>query len=82
MRCKLTGHDLDPCGTCKRCGDASADDHDWQDVDRKRPCYRRKECSRCGDFKEDPDHDWTPTPSETGDGTGIELKCSRCALKI
>ena len=82
IRCKLTGCDLNECGICKRCGDTSAAKHAWQDVDRKRACYKRAECSNCHEFQESPDHDWTSTPSESGDGTGIELKCSRCSLKL
>ena len=52
------------------------------EVDRNRQCYKREECTRCDEVRENPDHDWTPTPVEHGDGSGVELRCSRCSLKI
>jgi ribosomal protein S27AE len=82
IRCKLTGCDLDPCGVCKRCGDTSAAAHDWTDVERERPCFKQQQCTRCGETKEMPDHDWVPTPMDSPDGTGVELRCGRCGLKI
>ena len=83
MRCKLTGHDLNDCGVCKRCQDASEAKHDWAEQERERECFKRSVCTRCGEIQEKPDHDWTPTPAEHDlDGSGIEMKCSRCGLKI
>ena len=78
LRCKVTGCDLDACGICRRCGDTSAARHDWAEAERKRPCYKRLECSRCDEVNESPEHDWTPTPSNHGDGTDVEaiLSCS------
>ncbi len=83
LRCKLSGHDRDACGVCRRCGDAEGAEHDWRkEQERARPCFEVESCSRCGETRERPDHDWTPTPADTLDGTGIEMKCSRCGLKI
>lgn len=74
IRCRLQGCDLDDCGVCRRCGDAGKAEHRWQEADRVRPCFRRTVCSRCGKEKEQPEHDWDPTPGG--------LKCSRCGLAI
>lgn len=78
----MTGCSRNECGVCTRCGDASEASHDWNESERERPCFKRTECSRCGEVNETPDHDWTPTPGLTGDGTGIKLKCDRCGLEI
>jgi hypothetical protein len=82
IRCKLTGCDLDPCGICKRCKDQSAADHAWEEAERDRPCYKRLTCANCDEVKESPVHDWTPKPVDAADGSGVELRCSRCNLKI
>lgn len=80
MRCKLTGHDLDECGVCRRCGSEGEAKHDWQEGERHRPCFRLQVCSRCQAEKETPEHDWAPTGiSPTGDP---QLKCSRCGRSI
>lgn len=80
IRCRVTGCDLDECGICRRCGDASKAAHQWKEADREKPCYERKLCERCGEEKSQPDHDWqTGTSAVTGE---IEMKCSRCGLLI
>lgn len=80
LRCKLSGHDLNECGACRRCAAEVEPQHDWQDAERKEPCYQRRVCERCGREHQSPDHDWQPVPP-----TGVQesaLKCSRCGLSI
>ena len=74
MRCRITGCDLDECGVCRRCGSESQAHHQWQDRERKRPCFRLEACEVCGQEREQPDHDWEPV--------GDNLKCTRCGLSI
>jgi len=78
LRCKLSGCDLDECGICKRCGSEERAAHDWTDVERERPCYALRRCTRCGRTAEKPDHDWEAQPGVVD----VELTCSRCGLKI
>jgi hypothetical protein len=80
MRCKITGHDLDECGKCRRCGDESSANHAWSDAERNNPCYKREICDRCGAEREQPDHDWQP--GDTPGPDGVALQCARCGLKI
>lgn len=80
IRCKITGCDLDECGVCRRCGDASKESHQWAEAERQKPCYRREVCQRCDTEREQPDHDWETSPSPGADG--INLKCTRCGLVI
>ena len=79
LRCKLSGCDLDECGICKRCGSEDKAAHDWADVERERPCFHLKRCTRCEKSAETPDHNWEAKPGIVDD---IELTCSRCGLKI
>ena len=74
IRCRITGCDLDECGVCRRCGDASKAEHRWQEATRNEPCFPRWVCERCGKERQQPDHDW-----ET---VGDNLKCRRCRLTI
>lgn len=79
LRCKVTGCDLDDCGVCRRCGSEKEATHEWSEVERTRPCFKRSVCDRCQAEREIADHDW----ETTGSGPlGIELKCSRCGLAI
>lgn len=80
LRCKITGHDRDPCGVCRRCGVEKDTAHEWVDVERDRACYRKTQCSNCSREREIPDHDWQPAgTSPTGD---VAMKCGRCGLAI
>lgn len=79
LRCKLSGCDLDDCGICRRCGSKEQVSHDWVEIDRKRPCFRLKRCSRCDEEADIPDHAWEARP---GGPDGIEMICSRCGHKI
>ena len=81
LRCKVTGHDLDECGICRRCGSESESKHEWKDTTpRKRECYRLEVCERCRQEKETADHDWEQAPGRIPDTT--DLKCTRCGLQI
>lgn len=80
MRCKVTGCDLDECGVCRRCGDASKESHQWSETERNTPCYRREVCERCQAERDQPEHDWQMSDSPGPDG--VAMKCSRCGLKI
>jgi predicted Fe-S protein YdhL (DUF1289 family) len=80
MRCKLSGCDLDDCGVCRRCGDASKERHQWGAAESDDPCYRREVCQRCRRERRQPDHDWQSSPSKGADG--VTLRCSRCGLTI
>jgi hypothetical protein len=53
--------------------------HDWVEIDRQRPCFRLKRCTRCDEEQDIPDHDWEARP---GGPDGIEMICSRCEHKI
>ncbi|MDX1389002.1 MAG: hypothetical protein R3344_07415 [Acidobacteriota bacterium] len=80
LRCKVTGHDLDECGICKRCGSEDNAGHDWKEAaERKRPCFKLSVCERCGSDREIADHDWQMSE---GGPQGIMMTCSRCGLKI
>jgi hypothetical protein len=79
LRCKLTGCDLNECGICRRCKSEEQGSHDWADVERERPCFAQKRCTRCDAEQETPDHDWESRP---GVVEAIELVCTRCGLKI
>ena len=79
LRCKLSGCDLDDCGVCRRCGSNEQANHDWKELERRRPCYRLRSCTRCDEEMELPDHDWEPKP---GGPDGIQMLCSRCGQKI
>ena len=79
LRCRITGCDPDPCGVCRRCGSEADAQHAWSDADRDRPCYRKEVCATCGAERENPDHDWEPGVSPTGE---TALTCSRCGLEI
>lgn len=74
IRCRLQGHDPDACNVCRRCGDESGAAHSWGEEPRERPCYRRERCGRCGQEREQPEHEW--------DSIGSGLKCRRCGLSI
>lgn len=74
LRCRITGHDPDPCGVCRRCGMETDTTHDWTDAEREEPCVRKEVCEKCGRERTQPDHDWEP-----GEGS---LTCSRCGLSI
>ena len=74
MRCKLTGHDLDACGVCKRCGEAKGSQHQWKAAEREQPCFKREVCERCETERQQPEHDWQME--------NANLVCSRCGLKI
>ena len=74
MMCKIAGHDPDDCGVCKRCGREENTRHEWKEVERDRPCFRRENCGKCGQTREQPDHDW-----QMGEK---DLHCSRCGLSI
>jgi hypothetical protein len=80
MRCRITGCDLDGCGVCRRCGDASKEDHNWTEAESQNPCYQREVCDRCDKDRHQPNHDWQMSPSPGPDG--VALKCSRCGLNI
>lgn len=79
LRCKLSGCDLNDCGICRRCGSMADAAHDWHPVERERPCFKLKRCSRCDETAETPDHDWEAKPGVIED---IEMTCTRCQLKI
>jgi hypothetical protein len=74
LRCRISGHDLDDCGVCRRCGVEQSPTHQWKEGERERPCFPREICERCGATREQPDHDW-----ET---TAAGLRCTRCGLSI
>jgi len=74
VRCKITGCDLDECGVCRRCGAQKEAKHQWKEAERDRPCFPRQVCERCDAKREQPDHDWEPTPNG--------MKCSRCNFSI
>ena len=57
IRCRITGCDLDECGVCRRCGSDRQAEHDWHEIERERPCYRRMSCSRCQAEREQPEQD-------------------------
>ena len=81
LRCKVTGHDLDDCGVCRRCGTEAEPNHEWKETTpRKRECYRLEVCARCEQEKEIADHDWEQVPGKIPDT--MDLKCSRCGLQI
>ena len=84
LRCKMSGHDLDPCGICRRCADSASASHSWKDAERERPCFRLRVCETCGSTEEKPEHKWEPAPRASGiEGPmGPDLKCSRCGLVI
>ena len=63
----------------KRCGSESEAAHDWADVERARPCFHLKRCTRCEKEAETPDHNWEAKPGVVED---IQLTCSRCGLSI
>ena len=79
LRCKLSGCDLDECGICRRCGSEEKAAHDWAEVERERPCFKLKRCTRCEKTTEIPDHDWVSKP---GVVDAIDLTCSRCGFKL
>jgi hypothetical protein len=79
LRCKLSGCDLDECGICRRCKSEEQAAHDWNEVERERPCFRLRRCTRCEKTTETPDHDWEAKPGVVED---IEMTCTRCGLKI
>jgi hypothetical protein len=64
---------------CRRCGIEKDTTHQWKDVERAEPCVRKEVCEKCGREREQPDHDWTPGTSATGE---TSLSCSRCGLSI
>lgn len=74
LRCRITGCDLNECGVCRRCGKVENAQHEWKEAPRERPCFPREVCERCNEEREQPDHDWEPSPQG--------LKCSRCGLSI
>ena len=79
MRCKISGCNLNPCGVCRRCNSEAEAKHDWQAAERERECYAKQACSRCGQNRESPDHDWDTTIGPAGDPV---MKCTRCNLRI
>ena len=80
LRCKVTGHDLDECGICRRCGSESEANHEWKEAaERNRPCFKLSVCERCQTERETADHDWE---TSTGGPQGIVMKCTRCGLSI
>ena len=75
LRCKMTGCDLDACGVCRRCGSEAKANHNWQETEPERPCFKRKVCQTCNQEHEMPEHDWE---ASEGGPDGIQMKCSRC----
>ena len=79
LRCKVSGHDRNECGICRRCGDESEATHAWQSADRQEPCFELSICERCNAERKKPDHDWEPFQTPAGESG---LRCSRCNLAI
>ena len=79
LRCKVTGCDLNACGICRRCGDESKSNHEWQKAESTEPCSNVLTCERCDAEKKTPRHDWGPFETPAGESG---LRCTRCNLVI